>query len=207
MGDVESQLVEQAVAGDRAAIQSLLSRNHHRLAGVIEARIPTDLRGVLAADDVCQEAYVAVFQQVHALRERTAPAFRAWLTAIVERKLVDAIRALRAKKRGGDRHEITGEVDVSSVVQLLDLVAVHERTPSRSVARREMVADLHVAMRALSEDHQQVLRLRFLEGLSVADTATQMARSDGAVVMLCKRALRQLGETIGDPAAFLSRGT
>jgi hypothetical protein len=32
-----------------------------------------------------------------------------------------------------------------------------------------------------------------------------MGRSEGAVLMLCNRGLRQLAEIIGDPAKFFSR--
>jgi len=162
------------------------------------------LQGVLAAEDVCQEAYVAVFQQIGSLRDHSARAFSSWLRAIVERKLIDAIRALRAQKRGGGR-QVGGEAaDVSSVIELLDIVAVHEQTPSRSAARRELISGVHAALRQLSEDYQEALRLHYIEGLSVGGTAERMGRSPKAVVMLCNRALRQLARVIGDPVKFLS---
>jgi DNA-directed RNA polymerase specialized sigma24 family protein len=47
--------------------------------------------------------------------------------------------------------------------------------------------------------------LHFIECLSVAETAERMGRSDGAVLMLCNRGLRQLAKIVGDPAKFLSR--
>lgn len=208
MNDDEADLVLRATAGDRAAIQSLLTRHHDDLVAHVANKVPADLQAVLAADDVCQEAYITVFQRVGTLRDPSAPAFRSWLRAIVERKLVDAIRALRAQKRGGGRR-VAGELqppDVSSVVQLLDLVAVHERTPSRSIARREMLADLQGALDSLRPDYRQAVRLHYIDGLSVADTAQRMERSAGAVGMLCNRGLRELARLIGDPARFLSRG-
>ena len=207
MDDIESGLVSQAAEGDRAAIQRLLIRHHERLVAVIEDKVPADLQGVLSADDVCQEAYVAVFQQIGSLRDRSSGAFRSWLRAIVERKLVDAIRALRAQKRGGGRRAEPGvpETDVSSVIELLDIVALHEHTPSRSVRRRELISGVHAALDKLKDDHREALRLHYIEGMSLADTAQRMGRSPGAVVMLCNRALRQLADRIGDPAKFLSR--
>jgi len=207
MNGSESELVALAAGGDRAALQRLLMRHHARLAATVQRRVPADLQGVLAAEDVCQEAYVVVFQQVGSLRDRRAGAFRAWLEAIVERKLVDSVRALRARKRGGGRRAAAEDpgAAASSVAELLDLVAVHERTPSRSVARRELVAGVHAALKQLSEDHREVLRLHYLEGLSVEDTAQRMGRSAEAVVMLCSRALRRLARVVGDPDRFLSR--
>jgi RNA polymerase sigma-70 factor (ECF subfamily) len=200
-------MVAKAVEGDRAAIQSLLTRHHDRLAAMIESRIPADLQGVLASEDVCQETYVTAFQQVGSLRDRSAAAFGGWLRAIAERKLVDAIRALRAQKRGGGRLVSPAGRDaaVSSVIEVLDMVALSEHTPSRSVQRRELITGVHDAMAELKDDYRDVLRLHYIEGMSVADTAEKMNRSPGAVVMLCSRALRHLADKIGDPAKFLSR--
>jgi RNA polymerase sigma-70 factor (ECF subfamily) len=205
MDESESELVAQAADGDRAAIQQLLTRHHGQLVAIIEDKVPADLQGVLAAEDVCQEAYVAVFQQIGSLQDRSAPAFRGWLHAIAERKLIDAIRALRAQKRGGGR-QVGGEAaDVSSVIELLDIVATHEQTPSRSAARRELISGVHSALERLNDDHREALRLHYIEGLSVAGAAERMGRSPKALVMLCNRALRQLAQIIGDPARFLSR--
>lgn len=207
MDDVESRLVSQAADGDRAAIQRLLIRHHERLVATVEGKVPADLQGVISADDVCQEAYVSVFQQIGSLRDRSAAAFGSWLRAIVERKLVDAIRALRAQKRGGGRQAAVAgvEADVSSAVQLLEIVAIHEHTPSRSVRRRELVDIVRDALDGLKDDYRTALKLHYIEGVSVANTAERMGRSPGAVIMLCNRALRQLAEAIGDPAKLLSR--
>jgi RNA polymerase sigma-70 factor (ECF subfamily) len=204
MDDTESGLVAQAVAGDRTAIQRLLTRHHDRLVAIIEEKVPADLQGVLAADDVCQETYVAVFQQIGSLRDRSTRAFSSWLRAVAERKLIDAIRALRAQKRGGSKQAGDPEADVSSVIELLDVVAVHERTPSRSIAARELIVGVRAALRDLKEDHRNALQLHYIDGLSVAETAERLDRSPGAVVMLCNRALRRLGRAIGDPARFLN---
>ena len=62
------------------------------------------------------------------------------------------------------------------------------------------------ALDGLKEDYREVLRLRYIQSLSVAETAQQMGRSDGAVMMLCNRGLQQLEEVIGDPSRFFSRG-
>lgn len=203
----ESELVAQAAAGDRAATQRLLTRDHARLVTLIGDKIPADLQGVLSAEDICQEAYVTVISQIASLREHRAAAFRSWLQAIVERKLIDAIRALRAQKRGGGRRVETGGAvaDVSSVAELLDIVAVHRHTPSRSVQCRELAAGMREALDDLQDTHREALRLHYLEGLSVSETADRMGRSAKAVVMLCNRGLKQLAARLGDPADFLTR--
>jgi len=203
----ESKLVVRAADGDITAVQQLLTRHHDRLVHIVEARIPADARRVLAAEDVCQDAYVAVFQQVSTLKDRSARTFSAWIEAVVERKLIDAVRALRAQKRGGGRCALPApaEGDVASVADLLELVAVHERTPSRSVANREMIDGVLTALEDLNGDYQAVLRLRYLEGLSVAETANRIGRSGGAVSMLCHRGLEQLGGILRERSASTGR--
>jgi RNA polymerase sigma-70 factor (ECF subfamily) len=207
MADIESELVIRAAEGDYAAIQRLLTRHHERLEGLIAGKVPADLQAVLSAEDVCQEAYVAVFQQISSLRDRTAAGFGGWLRAIAERKLIDSIRALRTQKRGGGRQAMPRgpDADVSSVIDLLDVVAQHEHTPSRSVRRRELVSQMRGAMDGLKPEYREVLHLHYIEGMTVAETAQRMRRSPGSVLMLCNRALRKLAEIIGDPGQMLSQ--
>ncbi|MCP4246448.1 MAG: sigma-70 family RNA polymerase sigma factor [bacterium] len=205
--DPDQHEVARAVAGDRAAIQQLLIAHHDHVASVIAAKVPADLRAVLSADDVCQDAYVAVFQQITSFQPHDDRAFRRWLLTIAERKLVDAIRTLRTAKRGGGRQveNVVPGARASSVVELLDMVAVHEHTPSRSAAHRELVGQVQNALLRLKADYRDALQLHYIECLSVAETAQRMGRSEGAVLMLCNRALRQLTDLVGDPANYFSR--
>jgi RNA polymerase sigma-70 factor (ECF subfamily) len=202
------ELLGRAVGGDRAAIQQLLLLHHDRIVAAIAGKVPADLHAVLAAEDVCQDAYVAAFRQITSFRPHNEEAFRRWLMTIAERKLVDAIRAQRAAKRGGGRRAEVPASDpqASSVIELLDAVAVHERTPSRSAAHREMVLHVQNALDSLKEEYRDALRLHYIENLTVAEAAERMDRTQGAVRMLCSRGLRKLAEAIGDPARFFSRG-
>jgi RNA polymerase sigma-70 factor, ECF subfamily len=204
--DDELQLVRRAAEGDRAALQRLLMRHHRRLTATVSAKLPDDLRGVLAAEDVVQETYIAAFREVRGFRPAGGGAFFAWLRTIADHKRVDAVRVLRALKRGGDRQARAlhgcGE---TSVISLLRLAAAHGRTPSQSVALSELAGRMRVAVEQLSERHAEVIRLRYLEGLSVREAAERMQRSEGAVMMLCGRALRKLIDVVGDPSRFFSR--
>jgi DNA-directed RNA polymerase specialized sigma24 family protein len=54
----EQELVQQAIAGDEAALRRLLLAHHDQLAAAITSQLPDDLRRVLSADDVLQETYL-----------------------------------------------------------------------------------------------------------------------------------------------------
>jgi RNA polymerase sigma-70 factor (ECF subfamily) len=197
-------LVEQAVAGDGAALKTLLLAYHDPLVAHIDQRIPADLRGSLGGEDVCQEAYVAVFQHVASLRAAEVKVFRSFLFNTADNKLRDAIRARRTAKRGAHGRNVAADAAESSVAELLELVGADERTPSRSAARHEMGAQMHAVLDQLPGDQREALRLHYLEGLTVSETAARLARTEGAVLMLCNRALRAAAALLGDPAKFLS---
>ena len=198
-------LVTQAVAGDEAALERLLVAHHDSLAAHIAARLPKDLQSVVSTDDVFQDACVVVFRKIREFEVRDSGGFEAWLKRIADRCLNDLVDAQRCAKRGGGRGPVhVTEQDCSAVIGLLELVAVHSRTPSRSVAEHEAVAAARAALENLPEDQRAALRMRYLEGLSVAETAAQMKRTAGAVQMLCNRGLASLRGQLGNLSRFLT---
>jgi RNA polymerase sigma-70 factor (ECF subfamily) len=202
----EAHLITLAVAGDAVAVQLLLVHHHAALVADIERRLPAHLARVLSAEDICQEAYVAAVRRLAQFQAAGEGSFFAWLRTIAEHKLMDAIRAAGAAKRG-PRNRLIEPVggEATSMVALLDLLAVDERTPSQSMARREVVQHVQSALERLETDHREVLRLRYVKGQSVGEVARQMGRSEGAVKMLCSRALKQLCEQLGDLSRFVTQ--
>ena len=52
------------------------------------------------------------------------------------------------------------------------------------------------AVRQLNPEQQECIALRFLQGLSVAETAKVMGKNDGAIKALQYRAVRSLGRLL-----------
>jgi RNA polymerase sigma-70 factor (ECF subfamily) len=203
----EQELVQNAAAGDEAALRRLLLAHHDRLAAAIAPQLPDDLRRVLSVDDVLQEAYLVAFRKIREFDPGEPGGFQAWLTKIAEHRLADLIKRHRRAKRGGGRAAAKVRVgdDDSTVIDMLQMLAADSRTPSREARMHEVVAALHAALENLKEENRQALHLRYLEGLSVAEMAERMGRSEGAVHMLCTRGLQALREELGDLSRFLSR--
>ena len=88
------------------------------------------------------------------------------------------------------------------MVGLLDLVAWDGTTPSGVAARQEAERALRVAIAGLKEDYQEVIRLRYMQELPVADVAARMNRTEGAVHMLCNRAIKKLREAMGRASKY-----
>jgi RNA polymerase sigma-70 factor (ECF subfamily) len=202
----EHELAQRAVDGDEAALRRLLLDHHDQLARIVAQQIPADLQRVLSADDVLQETYLVAFRKICDFEPGPPRGFQAWLNAIAEHRLGDMIRRHRRAKRGGGRTPLSlaGGSDESTVVDMLRMLATDSRTPSRETRLHETMDALHVALQNLNESNREVVRLRYLEGLSVAETAERMERSEGAVRMLCTRGLRALREELGDLSRFLS---
>ncbi len=64
--------------------------------------------------------------------------------------------------------------------------------PDELVLARQRDEQLVEAIRALRPDQAECITLRFLQGLSVAETARVLGRSEGAVKQLQLRATRAL---------------
>ncbi|MGB0717556.1 MAG: RNA polymerase sigma factor [Phycisphaerae bacterium] len=201
-------LLSSAISGDEAALQRMLMRSHRRLSSHLEAKLPTGLRKFVSVDDVLQETYLAVFKKIHSFQPRGDGSFHRWLVTIAENQMIDAIKSERAAKRGGDfqRLEAPADRDAQSVVEYLELLATNERTPSRHAAGQEALQHVEQALQQLKNEHREALQLRYLEGLSVKEVAARMNRTEGAVCLLCHRALRRLQDMLGNATRFFSRG-
>jgi RNA polymerase sigma-70 factor (ECF subfamily) len=204
--ELEQELLEQARGGDGVAVQRLLLLHHDAVAAYIAPRIPRDLQAALEADDICQEAYASAVRDLTKFESRGEGALRGWLITIAERKLTDAVRLLRAEKRGGGRIAVDAAAigPSGSLIALLEQFAVQTHTPSRSVIGQELVETVHAALQKLADDQRAAISGRYIEGLSLKQTAERMKRTEGAVLMLCNRALKRLSQILGDSTRFFS---
>ena len=194
----ELDLIALAATGDEQAVTQLLWNYHDRLAAHIARHLPGSLRRDVDAEDILQEALTDAWLKIRNFEPQGPNSFYPWIKTIADRRLVDKIRAQGAQKRGVRAAAGSGKEGSSdSVARLLELTACDEHSPSGSVARRESERALRVALAGLNEDHQQVLRLRYLEEMPVAVVAAQMNRTDGAVHMLCNRAIKKLRDSMG----------
>ncbi|MGE3180399.1 MAG: sigma-70 family RNA polymerase sigma factor [Phycisphaerae bacterium] len=203
----EADLLERAVSGDDAALDLLLLGIHGRLRSSLAQRIPAKMQSVISVEDVLQDAYVLVFREIRRFEPQHEAAFYSWVAKIAENRLFDVIKAENAEKRGGGHVRVGQQpATTDAPAAWLEFLAVHERTPSRSAAGIEAARIIHDALSGLSPDYREALRLRYIEGLPVAQTAERMNRSEGAVCLLCHRGLKRLRESLGESARFfLSR--
>jgi len=167
----------------------------------------------LDADDLVQEALLRAWQDraQWPKREPGELGLARWLAVLVRHAAIDAARASRAKKRRGGELRLERSDYSRSQAGSGDLPA-RTAGPATRVGAAETRRDLERAFQALSGEHRRVLALRQFEGLSAAEAAARMGRSETAVHSLFRRALqaweRELGHGFpgfGDESAEPSR--
>ncbi len=186
--------VAAAQGGDRVALAKLLATYHPQLRAHAAAQMDAATQSRIAPEDILQEVYLDVARELDRFENRGSGAFLGWLYAILNNKLVDVRRAAHRQRRDIEREVPALGRDSDSYWNLLDDVYAESATPSRVTRRDEALGALVSCLAGLSEAHQQVIRLRFLEGLPVAEVAQRLGRTEGAVVALSQRALRALRE-------------
>ena len=177
------RLVEAARTGDRDAMASLCFRHQGRLFSLIRARMRPVLARRIGPEDVLQETLLEASRKIGAFEYQGPSSFYRWLVGIARFKLAEAERAQRALKR-------------SKEDPLDEPVAAEETSLTGRVVRREGARHIHDALADLPERQAEAVRLRYLEGLSVAETAARLACSVPAAKSLVTRALADLGQRV-----------
>ena len=194
-----------AAAGDTEALAELLRRHgpevHRRL------HINPVWQAALDPADVMQVTYLEAFLQIGQLEARTDQAFVAWLTRLAQNNLRDAIKELERGKRLDPRLQIhAAPGQDTSTTRLPEGPGATAQTPSRDAARNEFQQALEAALAQLPTTYAEVVRRHDLEGRPIAEVATALGRSPGAVYLLRLRALDRLRDLLGSESRFFSDG-
>ncbi len=191
----ESSLVASAVEGDEDALTELLRRHTPSMRGQLAAAISSKWQAALDVDDVLQITYLEMFLRIRAFKADAAGTFSGWFARVAHNNLRDAIRELERRKRPPAERRVGGD-EFTTAVNLLDELGCTTTTPSRHAARHEVSAAVYGAVDRLPPDYSAVVRLYDLQGLSAAEVASQLQRSEGAVYMLRSRAHDRLREML-----------
>lgn len=131
------------------------------------------------AEDLLLEVFRVVLEKLPIL-DKDEQRLGAYIQTIASRKMADYYR-----KHGNSR-----QISLEEIGEMID--ATDEPDPEQLALAQEQYTTLHHAVSALSKPHQDVLRLRYNYGLSIAEIATQLAKPEGAVRMTLSRALKRL---------------
>jgi RNA polymerase sigma factor (sigma-70 family) len=153
----------------------------------VRMRLGRSLRAREESEDIAQSVVREALEDVHRF-EGGDDGLRGWLLKLAENKIRDRARFWRRDRRDVAR-ETAGASDSDDHV----LVACRSLlTPSRVAAAREDLERVERAFATLSDEHRRVILLARVAGLSHAEVARTMDRSELATRALLSRAMAKL---------------
>jgi RNA polymerase sigma-70 factor (ECF subfamily) len=179
-GDGQHDLAAAAQARVPGAFEALYDAYSGTVYGYVRGL------GVPEPDDTVSEVFVAVVRGLATFRGDEDD-FRRWLFTIAHRRAVDAHRA-RARR----------PVRPADPSDLPDLVA--DGDPTEAVEELLAPGVATAALAQLTPEQREVILLRVVADLSVADAAAVMGKQPGAIKTLQRRALAALRRIIILPA-------
>jgi len=170
-------LVELARGGDAEAFGLLYDHYHVSVYRFVYYRVGS----VAVAEDLTSETFFRALRSMASFRWQGKD-FGAWLMTIARNLTTDHFKA------GRTRLEYPTE-DMSPHDEATE---GPEGTVLASLANEALLG----ALRQLPTEQQDCLVMRFLQGLSIAQTAAVLGRSEGAVKQLQLRAVRNLAKRV-----------
>lgn len=169
------QLMVAAQQGDRQAYETLLTR----VAGLALGYVRRRVGDVPWCEDVVQECLIAL----HRARHTYDPArpFAPWLYAIVQNRLIDALRVIRRR-----------------LLRELQPVASPEPGARALQERDALLTDVRRAVAGLPDNQRRVIELLKFEELSVREVASRLGMTETNVKVTAHRGYRALRQRIGE---------
>ena len=171
------ELVRAAQDGDRAAFALL----YDKYVDVVFRYVLFRVGDRELAEDVTSETFLRALRRIASVTYQGRDV-GAWFVTIARNLVLDHVKSSRF------RLEVTtAEVDDSGRV---------EAGPEQQVLAGATRSALLECVSQLGDDQRECIVLRFLQGLSVAETAVVMSRNEGAVKALQHRAVRRLAQLL-----------
>ena len=172
----ERQLVLQAQAGNAEAFGQLYDAYMERIYRFVYFRVEDQQ----TAEDLTSQVFLRAWNNLDRFRLGGTP-YLAWLYTIAHNAVIDHYRTRKVTTPLEDVR--LSQPDYAEVVEN-DIDFAVEMSSIKS------------AMRTLTDDQQQVLTLKFIEGMSNDEIARHLGKREGAVRALQMRGLRALAKQL-----------
>jgi RNA polymerase sigma-70 factor (ECF subfamily) len=166
-------LVQKAVGGDFEAFGELYSIYLDRIYRYVLYQV----RDKMMAEDLTEEVFYKAWKAIKSCKGREQT-FSAWLNRIAHNHVIDGFRSGRNRLS----------------IEMVTLAEVKD--PSLEVEGKLGREELLKIITWLPKNQQQVIILKFLEGLDNQEIGQVMGKSQGAVRVLQMRALATLRQTM-----------
>jgi RNA polymerase sigma factor, sigma-70 family len=182
-GMVDDDLVHLYAAGCNEAFNELLMR--------YDAYVHTYIRYSISdedqVEDVFQEVFIKVMLTIRQGRYTAEGKFKSWLGRVAHNLVIDHFRRQKAR---GTSQPIESN-DPEQPLQTLQ-VPSSDLSAEEAIIFREHLTDLSEGIRNLSQEQQEVVRLRYWEDMSFKEIAEQTGVSINTALGRMRYALAHL---------------
>ncbi|MQA13670.1 MAG: sigma-70 family RNA polymerase sigma factor [Pseudonocardiaceae bacterium] len=172
-------LVHAAQDGDQDAFGQL----YDRYVDVVFRYVLFRVGDRTLAEDLTSETFLRALRRIASVSYQGRDV-GAWFVTIARNLVLDHVKSSRYRL----------EVATAESVETRSV----DRGPEHEVIAGATSDELMRSVAQLGADQQECIVLRFLQGLSVAETAELMDRNEGAIKALQHRAVRRLAQLIPD---------
>lgn len=181
----EHRLVEAACRGEASAIEALYRTHFDTIFRYVLLRLGSPS----AAEDVTSQVFLGMVKGLGRYRDEGKP-FVAWLYGIAQKQIAFF-------QRGQSRSP--SPLDLDAAAEL----AAQSSGPDATAEQRELRAGIALALSKVPEGQREVIMLRYILSLSLAETAAVVGRTEGAVKQLQLRGLATLRDILGREGVHL----
>jgi RNA polymerase sigma-70 factor, ECF subfamily len=189
MTDDLEALLQRASQHDPAAVATLLEQHLPALRAFVRLKAGPSLLAKESCSDLAQSVCRDVLEHAERFRFGGEAEFRKWLFTTAMRKIADRAEHWRAGKRDARREHGGLEEE-----ELRGLHGIY--TPSGQAAAREELQRMEAGFAQLAPEKQEVILMARLMGLSHAQIAQELGKTEVAVRSILSRALAELAAAL-----------
>jgi len=172
----EKDLVHRARQGDKEAFAKLYESHFEKIYRYVAIKIGNRIE----AEDMTQQVFIRAYESISSYKYQGIP-FSAWLFRIAHNQMVDFVRKESKKPT----------VPLDETMPIMS-----ESDPVQEVEVRLNIEQVVAASKRLTKAQREVISLRFAGGLSIAECAKTMGKSEGAIKALQHSAILALRKTL-----------
>ena len=191
----DSQLILDYQKGDELALELLIKRHQKDLFKFIYYKVLDEE----LANDIFQDTFMKIIVVLKQHRYKDEDKFLVWAKRIAHNLIIDFFR-LKAKNISVS--ETTFESDEYSI---FDFISEPSETVEDRLVSEQIHSDLHRMLVYLPENQQEVIKLRFFDGLSFKEIADHTDTSINTTLGRVRYALINLRKIMEDNNIILTR--
>jgi RNA polymerase sigma-70 factor (ECF subfamily) len=196
--DNVAQALTRLRAGDDDAWRALSAAFRQRLRELAAAKLPAEMCSRIDASDVVQDTLAEANASIAAFEGRSLPELFAWMAAILNHNVTDAIREHLLAECRAVSAQLNGDGGSRTGAGWQAAHVADQTTPRTAAVRAELNERLIAAIDELPLRQRHAVRMRHLEGRPLSEIAAELRCTKQAAAAAIARGLRSLRGSIAN---------